>query len=167
MGTRNGSSRGGSSRASARERAEAAEARRLREGGAEAAELVLKAIAVFTSHGDKDSEAEARSGLLLICKEAGKGPEAATACQQALGLADDAESLRRMGEHFRSVGDAAGLAEVEKKLAGLKTDRPAALLVLGGLLRSEGKNAEASVALEQALALKPDDPEVERALADI
>ena len=134
---------------------------------AEAAELVLKATAVFTSHGDKDSEAEARSGLLLICKEAGKGPEAATACQQALGLADDAESLRRMGEHFRSVGDAAGLAEVEKKLAGLKTDRPAALLVLGGLLRSEGKNAEASVALEQALALKPDDPEVERALADI
>ena len=134
---------------------------------AEAAELVLKAIAVFTSHGDKDLEAEARSDLLLICEEAGKGPEAVAVCQQALGLADDAESLGILGKRFRDAGDATGLAAVKNKLTGLKTERLAALLALGNLSRSEGKNAEASAALEQALALKPDDPEVERALADI
>jgi len=134
---------------------------------AEATELVLKASAVFTSHGDKASEAEARSGLLLICEEAGKGPEAAAACQQALRLADDAESLGKLGKLFQAAGDATGLAAVKNKLAGLKAERLAALLALGDLSRSEGKNAEAAVALEQALALKPDDPKVERALAYI
>ena len=126
--------------------------------------LYLKEIAVFKGHGDKASETKAWEGLALTYEEAGKGSEAAATRRRALGLTDDPESLRRMGEHARSVGDAAGVAAVEEKLAGLKTDRRAALLALVGLLRLEGKKAEATGALEQALALKPDDPDIERDL---
>ena len=120
---------------------------------AEAVELFVKALAVFMSHGDKDLEAEAWSGLIRVYEDAGKGPGAAAARRQALGLVDDA--LVRLGKFYRAAGDAAGLAEVEKKLAGLKAERPAALAVQGLLFRSEGKNAEAMTALEEAWALNP------------
>ncbi len=132
---------------------------------AEAVELFMKALAVFTSHGDKGSEADARPGLVrAYYEEAGKDPGAAAARRQALGLVDDAESLGRLGDLCRAAGNAAGLAEVEKKLAGLKADRPAALEVLAGLFRSEGKNAEALTALEEAWALKPEEAGVVSAL---
>ncbi len=72
-------------------------------------------------------------------------------------LAKDAGRLEQLG-------DAVGLAAVEKKLAGMKADRPRALLALGKLLHDEGKDAPAAEALEQALALQPDAFEVEREL---
>ncbi len=72
-------------------------------------------------------------------------------------LIEDAGRLEQLGERYRAAGDAAGLAAVEKKLAGMKINRPAALLALGALLNSEGRYAERVSILEEALALKPGD----------
>ncbi len=70
-------------------------------------------------------------------------------------LAEDAGRLAEQAERYRVAGDTVALDATEKKLAGMKTDRPAALLALAWLLNAEGKNAEAEQALWQALA----DPE--------
>ena len=95
------------------------------------------------------------------------GPLSAADNASAPELAEDAARLADLGERYLAAGDAAGLAAVEKKLAGMKADRPSALLVLGRLLHHEEKDAEAAQVLEQALALKPEDPETERELGPV
>ena len=95
------------------------------------------------------------------------GPLSAAENVSAPELAEDAGRLEHLGERYRAAGDAAGLATVEKKLAGMKADRPSALLALGRLLRHEEKDAEAAQVLEQALALKPEDSETERELGPV
>ena len=77
---------------------------------------------------------------------------------------EDLGRLAELGERSLAAGDMAGLTAVEKKLAGMKADRPAALLALGRLLSSAEEYAEAAQALEQALALKPDWFEAEKEL---
>ena len=124
---------------------------------AEAEELYLKVIDAFKTYGDRSSAGDALDGLATALGKEGKVPQAAAALQQALALADEPYHLERLGKRFRAAGDAAGLAAVENKLAGLKIDRPAALLALGCLLQSEKKYAEAAVALEHSLTLQPDD----------
>jgi len=95
------------------------------------------------------------------------GPATAVENSPAPGLAEDVGRLEQLGGRYRAAGDAAGLAAVEKKLADVKTDRPAALVTLGRLLHYEGKDAEAAAALEQALALRPNDFDIERELGPV
>lgn len=83
---------------------------------------------------------------------------------------DPTQEVRRLaelGERYRAAGDAAGLAAVEKDLAGMKAGRPAALTALGRLLHADEKDAEAAGVLEQVLALQPDDYEAEKELGEV
>ncbi len=82
-------------------------------------------------------------------------------------MAENVDRLSELGERYLVAGDAAGLAAVKKKLAEMKTDRPAALLALGRLLHSEEKDADAAVTLEEALALRPNDFDTERELGAV
>jgi len=102
------------------------------------------------------------SALLVLCR-----PLSAAGNVPVPEMTDDVGRLAEQGERCRAAGDAAGLAAVEKKLADIKTDRPAALLALGRLLNSDEEFAEAAQVLEQALALKPDCFEAEKELGSI
>ncbi len=125
---------------------------------AEAEEFYRRAIDRFKEDGDRGSAAAALYSLAAVYdKKAGKGREAAAALEQAQALSPrDARLLLELGQRYLAVGDAAGLAAVERKLAGLGADRPEALAALGLLLSSEGKYAEAAPVLEQVAALQPD-----------
>jgi len=100
---------------------------------------------------------------LLIWSGAATAAESAPAPE----LAESVGRLAELGMRYRWEGNAAGLAAVEKKLADMKTDRPAALLALGRLLHAEEKDTESASVLEQALALKPEDFEVESELGPV
>jgi len=71
--------------------------------------------------------------------------------------ADEVSRLEELGERYYAAGDAAKLAAVKNDLAGLQTERRAALLALGRLLHAEGKDAEAADVLDNALKQSPED----------
>lgn len=129
---------------------------------AEAEGLYLKVIDAFKTYGDRNSAGDALEGLATALEKEGKGPQAAAALQQSLALADEPYHLGRLGKRFKAAGDAVGLAAVVNKLAGLKTDRSAALqewavavTALGEIYVAQDRKPEAAALaerLEQAYA---------------
>ena len=105
---------------------------------------------------------------------AGKNEEAVKAGQGVLAEADAnlgpeapeiGPVLTRLGRIYERAQDGAKLPEMERRLSAIRSKDAEAWLVLGEILRQEGKSREAAEALKKALALKPDDPESENALA--
>ena len=87
--------------------------------------------------------------LLIVC---GPAPAAGDSWRAQLDRAEGAE-------------DGARLSEMERRLAAIESKDFEEWLVLGTILREEGKPRAAEDALRKALALKPDDPSAENALA--
>ena len=98
-------------------------------GGAEdARRKTMKAISGLRGRGGK-AWFWLGASVLLVCWH----PLSAAENMPAPVLAEDTVlRLAEQGERYRATGDAAGLAAVEEKLAGVEADRPAALLALGG-----------------------------------
>jgi tetratricopeptide (TPR) repeat protein len=138
---------------------------------AQAAASLGQAALLFAARGDTEREAALQARRAAACERAGALGEAARAYARDLELRpDDAASWRHaaeIAERSWRPADAMQALRRHLELCDSAEERRRSLRDLGRLAFAEGDLKAAAAALEEALALAPDDGEALRLLVDV